>query len=224
MTRVAGIDGYPKGWVAVVLEDGRFAAAAVGKGLGDLIGTLGDVTTIGLDIPIGLPERSLREADRHAKDFVGPRRNSVFMTPPRLVLEAPNPAEARRRCVALTGQSISSQALALRGRILEADAVAGADQRIREVHPEVSFRALAGVPLDYAKSTWAGIDLRRQLLADAGIVVPGKLGLAGSAGVDDVLDAAVAAWSAVRIAAGRGRSFPTDPRVGADGHSAAIWY
>ena len=185
---------------------------------------LGYVAVVGLDAPIGLPDRGFREADRLAKDFVGLRRNSVFMTPPRTVLEAPDPDEGRRRCLALTGQSISSQALALRPRILEADAVARADRRVREVHPEVSFAALTDGHLAFAKSTWAGIVLRRRLLTDACIVLPDNLGSAGAAGVDDVLDAAAAAGSAARIAAGRGRSLPADPRVGPDGHAAAIWY
>lgn len=224
MTRVAGIDGYPRGWVAVVLEDGRFADASVAKELGILIAGLGDVAAIGLDMPIGLPEQGFREADQLARDFVGPRRNSVFMTPPRIVLEAPTPDEAHRRCLELTGKSISSQALALGKRILEADAVARGDSRVHEVNPEVSFKALAGAHLAFAKSTWAGIVLRRQLLAGAEIVLPDDLGSAGAAGADDVLDAAVAAWSAWRIATGDMRSLPADPRIGADGHAAAIWY
>jgi predicted RNase H-like nuclease len=66
--------------------------------------------------------------------------------------------------------------------------------------------------------------LRRRLLASNGIELPDDLQDAGAAGVDDVLDAAAAAWSAARIAGGTARSFPPEPESGSDGHRAAIWY
>src|ERR1022692_348335 len=48
--------------------------------------------------------------------------------------------------------------------------------------------------------------MRRHLLADAGIVLAGNLGIAGErAGVDDVLDAAAAGWTALRVARGQAR-------------------
>jgi predicted RNase H-like nuclease len=74
------------------------------------------------------------------------------------------------------------------------------------------------------KSTWAGAERRRALLADAGIALNGELGLAGQAvGVDDVLDAGAAAWSALRVARGDAVSLPSPPEVFADGWPAAIW-
>ncbi len=68
------------------------------------------------------------------------------------------------------------------------------------MHPDVSFAELAGAPLTVCKSTWAGAEYRRQLLADAGVLLAGDLGEAGRrVAVDDVLDAAVAAWTARRV-------------------------
>ncbi|WP_366925089.1 DUF429 domain-containing protein [Nocardioides sp. REDSEA-S30_B4] len=50
------------------------------------------------------------------------------------------------------------------------------------------------------------------------------LGPAGrSAGVDDVLDAAVACWSASRYAAGVALAYPDPPEDLGDGWPAAIW-
>ncbi len=221
---VAGIDKYAHGWVAVVLRAGQFDHALVARYLAPLVEALADARAIGLDMPIGLPERGYRAADLQARAFVGPRRASVFLTPPRAVLEAPDPATARARSQALSNHSVSSQAFALHETILEADAIAQRDLRIREVHPEVSFRALAGQPLSEPKSSWAGAVHRRRLLQRAGIVLPEELGVAGVAGVADILDAAAAAWSAHRIASGVARSFPPEPSVGANGHAAAIWY
>jgi len=66
--------------------------------------------------------------------------------------------------------------------------------------------------------------LRRRLLATAGLRLCGDLGLAGlDVGVDDVLDAAVAAWTARRVLAGEAVSLPDPPERFGDGLPAAIW-
>jgi predicted RNase H-like nuclease len=221
---VAGVDGYPRGWVAVILRDGRFDAALVAPELGGLVARLPSAVVIAVDVPIGLPDDGPRQADTEAAAFVGPRRSSVFPTLPRRVWEAPDIVSARRLSIELSGRSFSAQTFALRARVLEADVVARTDPRIREVHPEVSFRALAGRPLAAPKSSWTGASLRRGLLMGAGLELPDDIGEGGVAGVDDVLDAAVAAWSAHRIATGEARSLPEAPMAGSDGHVAAIWY
>ena len=80
------------------------------------------------------------------------------------------------------------------------------------------------MPLNVSKSTWAGAARRRQLLAGAGIVLDDDLGLAGEkAGADDILDAAVAAWTALRVARGQAQPIPDPPEVFSDGLPCAIW-
>jgi predicted RNase H-like nuclease len=92
-----------------------------------------------------------------------------------------------------------------------------------EVHPEVSFATLAGTPLPYSKKCWAGMVLRRGPADRRGIAVPDDLGDLGThAGVDDVLDAGVAAWSAGRHAAGQADCHPDPPQTFSDGPHAAI--
>jgi predicted RNase H-like nuclease len=63
---------------------------------------------------------------------------------------------------------------------------------------------------------------RRQLLATAGIELPDTLE-AGLAAADDVLDAAVVAWSAARKARREAATLPPDPPIH-DGRPVAIWY
>ncbi|WP_079175456.1 DUF429 domain-containing protein [Streptomyces malaysiense] len=100
-----------------------------------------------------------------------------------------------------------------------------ADERIHEAHPEVSFYALAdGVPLAHAKKTWRGQNLRRSLLAEAGLVLPDELGEADRIPVDDVLDAAVEAWSAHRIALGTANRVPEVPEPDPEGRLVEIRY
>ena len=88
----------------------------------------------------------------------------------------------------------------------------------------VAYLMLAGAPLPDGKRTWAGVHHRRHLLAAAGIHVPDDLGPAGRlAAVDDVLDAAAAAWTAARVAAGTATPLPDPPVEHDDGWPAAIW-
>ena len=172
-------------------------------------------------MPIGLPERE-RDADREARRSVGPRWASVFMTPPAAVLAAPDYAQANAIATDLLGgKRISQQAFALRRTIDIVNRIAAKDARLIEVHPEVSFRILAGEPVQFAKTTWNGQKLRARLLAEQGIELSDDLGEAGSVPVADVLDAAVAAWSARRWARGDAQSLPgaASPKDG-----GVIWY
>jgi predicted RNase H-like nuclease len=125
-----------------------------------------------LDIPIGIPEGAARAADAEARRFVGARGSSVFTTPPRAALLAVSFAEANLVARELTGKGLSQQSFALRRRILGVEALAEADERIVEVHPEVSFCELAGRTLAYSKHKPEGLGERRELLEAEGIALP----------------------------------------------------
>ena len=107
--------------------------------------------------------------------------------------------------------------------IREVNPIAMQDERIYEVHPEVSFVALTGHHLA-PKQRWNGHTERREVLVRAGIVIDNELRQAGPAATDDILDAAVAAWSARRIAIGAAVSLPQPPEHDGNGHQIAIWY
>jgi hypothetical protein len=85
----------------------------------------------------------------------------------------------------------------------------------------VSFCALVGSQLGFSKTTWNGQTIRRRALAREGIELPDKLSEAGGVPVADVLDAAVAAWSARRYAQRRADSLPADAE---HGQREVIWY
>ena len=201
--------------MAVATDNRRFWEARLFRDFAALLGEFRDARVIGVDIPIGLPAPGRRrQADEAARQFIGPRWQSVFLTPSRELLAA----EFR------AGLGISRQSHSLGKRILEVERAAGADHRVVEVHPEVSFCAMAGEHLRYSKRTWNGLIERRGLLAEQGLVVPeADLGEGGRAAADDVLDAAAAAWSAHRKAVGEARSLPEEPEM-IDGRSVAIWY
>jgi len=214
-SRVTGIDACPGGWVAVTLSGGGAAPESaplrvmVAKTLDAL--PLDGVT--GIDMPLGLLADGWRTADLLARRALGRRGSSVFAIPPRPVWREPCYADANRRCRELTGRGMSAQAWGLRGKLLEADLFRrDANLPLYEVHPELSFAALAGAPLEDSKHSRHGLAIRRALLTEAGVVVPPRV---PGAAEDDLLDAAAVAWSAGRIAAGTATVL-TDPAQRAD--------
>lgn len=220
--RVLGVDGYQRGWVGIGW-DGSSVAAYVGPTITELVQAVGAVDVVAIDIPIGLPASGRRQADIAVKTLLGVRRSTVFFTPVRAAIERETFAEANAAARFRGGFGLSQQAYALRAKLLDVDAwVRTAPVVVREIHPEVSFAEMAGRPLLSNKHTWRGMHERRALLRREGIELADDLGAAGTAGVDDVLDAAAACWSARRIAAGQARSFP-DPPEPLDGVAAAIW-
>ena len=220
---VVGVDGCKGGWVALRVVEGVVCGGGVYAAFSEILAAYTGSSVIAVDIPIGLPPPYPRAADLEAKQILGPRRSSVFLVPHCAALAAPTYAEANRLNRELTGSGLSAQSYALRKKILEVAGHAARDLRVREVHPEVSFQAMAGGPLSHGKKTWSGFRQRQELLVGQGLGIPSGLDL-GAAGADDVLDAAAAAWSAARIAAGTACSLPSPPSVGEDGYAAAIWY
>ena len=205
---VAGVDGYRKGWVAVELDPSGDVQVSTHSSFSEVLSSQARV--IAVDIPIDPPGLGVRQADAGARAFVGgSRASSVFSTPPREALEARTFADANEIARTITGKGISQQAFALARKILEVHTLAEVDERVIEMHPEVSFRELAGEPVLESKHTAAGLGRRRELLAATGIVLPGAVPGVPEA---DLLDAAAGAWTAARYAGARARPFPPDHR------------
>ncbi len=208
--KVVGLDGTKGGWVAVVLDDGRYTADHILRPLEASFGQFMDAEVLAVDVPIGFGPR---RADAAAREFLRGAASTVFTTPTRAVLQVPFGP----------GLGVSAQAHALGPRILHVTEIARRDARLHEVHPEVSFRAMNdGRPLRHRKKS-AGGALERIELLRRHAVEPSPLTAAASAPLDDVLDAAAAAWSAHRIACGEAESLPDPPDL-VDGRQVAIWY
>jgi predicted RNase H-like nuclease len=242
--RVTGIDACRRGWVAVTLEvtspagtrprRPRVHAVQVHESLAGVLGGNGGVT--GIDMPLGLLEAGWREADLVARGLLGARRSTVFAIPPRAVWAEPDYPAANRRCRELTGKGLSVQAWGLRAKLIEANRYRETcGHPLYEVHPELAFCALSGAPLDLSKHTAPGLELRRELLARAGIVLPAARPApaarapaarahAARAPAEDTLDAAAVAWSAWRIATGRAVVIPARPQRDSQGREITIRY
>jgi predicted RNase H-like nuclease len=223
---VLGVDGCPGGWVGAVLVPGaprpRVVVAPTIEQLVETVRADLDVQVVGIDIPIGLPDGTVRQADVLARRALPGRAGSVFTTLTRSAYLAGDRAAADAVNRGLSGQGVGAQAFALRAKILEVDAWLRTRPTVEvvEVHPEVAFATMAGGVLP-AKRTPEGQQARLDALLGAGIARPSVLKGSGYA-PDDVLDACAVAWSAHRRATGDARFLPDPPEVFSDGIRAAI--
>lgn len=221
--------------MAVTLRDGRLDSMMLHPSLADVMKASTEASVIAVDVPIGhedplgAVDEGRRQCDRAAKALLGPsRQSSVFWVPPPSILAASDQAEAVQRCRAKGWIAPSAQLWAMRARLLEARPFAS-DPRVYEVHPEVSFQEALGVfakggHLGHPKNTWPGLVERLELLHAARLRPERSLGGIGRASPDDVLDATIAAWSATRIADGKGKALPSNPpRDPATRRPVAIW-
>ncbi len=198
MPAVLGVDGCPGGWVGA-LVDGPTLTWHSGP-FGALLALPAQVVAV--DIPIGLPVGgNRRRADLEARTALGAQRSSVFLTPPRVVLDAPTQAEATLLSRAAGSVGVSIQTFYLLGKVAEVDALLRADPaaaaRTVEAHPEVSLRRLGGRVLPPKRTLEGGrarLEVLRTWLPD--LELPAML--PGRARPDDCLDAVACAWTAAR--------------------------
>jgi len=207
--RVAGVDGCRRGWVVAVATVEPFAVESV-----TVVASIGTVvadpslSTVAIDMPVGLLDEGARDCDRACRALLGARRSSVFPTPARSVLDATDFDDALRRQRSATGTGLSLQSWYLVPKIAELDAALRGltrrrGDRVAETHPELAFATLAGAPMRHPKRTTAG---RRERLGVLHAHVDRRwtrpAGVPRGAAGDDVLDALVLALRAAQWAAG----------------------
>ena len=225
-TEFVGVDWAGCGWFSVgFVGDVEYTVRAFVE-FEDLLTYYQGARLILVDIPIGLPpgpER--RECDAGARSFVGNRRSSVFTTPTRRTIaysrQHPDDtagikcAELRHTAGSRDGpRSLSSQTIGIMRQIANVDDVLLAPNRphvpqVREVHPEVLFRAMKGAELRHPKKIDSkindiGIEERVTILTK---LEPRTTAIREAArqkyskkqvGDDDILDALAAAITAYR--------------------------
>ncbi|MGY1752370.1 DUF429 domain-containing protein [Blastococcus sp. SYSU D01042] len=200
---VLGVDGWRGRWVGALLE-GRSVRLLVLDDV-DAVLAVPDVELVAIDMPIGLSDDGRRLCDDEARARLARAGSSVFPAPLRQVLGAADYVDACRISVAASGKALSKQAWNLVPAIRQLDDALGdpPSDRVVEVHPELAFRAIDARVTDpkvTARGTVQRLSALRevmdveQALADAPRLVP----------MIDALDACAAAWSAQRLADGRG--------------------
>lgn len=235
-TLAIGVDGCRSGWFFVALEQFRegewsIAQSGIVCELKDLVDRIPDRSSqsarVFVDIPIGLPDGTEgRECDKMARKSLGAHRaSSVFSVPARCVVDAVGDEREYKRAKRLAegatrgNASLSSQSFSILPKIREVDQLLRGNTRawriVREVHPEVCFRAFAGLArLKHKKAEEEGFQERIRWLdrirpsADQDIRYMrqrfGKCGVAR----DDAVDALAAALTATAVAP---VTLPEDP-------------
>jgi predicted RNase H-like nuclease len=225
---VAGVDGCPAGWIAFKVDlPSRVTSVEVIDLPAWLRERPPELACLGIDIPIGLLDGS-RACDKAARKLLGqPRGSSVFPAPCRAALAAKNHAEASAINREKTERGLSQQAWGIARKIKQADDAMTAEhqQWAFEVHPEVCFWALNEErPMAHHKKNEAGRDERLNLLrTEFPEIQQHLLNRPPEVGKDDLLDAAAAAWTALRLSKGEERRV-CEPERDEKGLAVAIYY
>jgi predicted RNase H-like nuclease len=225
---VYGVDGCRGGWVAVGAE-GRTKSVRFVRRFEELFDA--KLALIAVDMPMGFADEALpggRDCERAARAALPGKGSSVFSAPCRAALDA---ADYRAALVAnrkAHGIGLSKQSFNLFPKMRELDAVLRGQPpcRIVEAHPELGFARLAGAPILAPKRSAEGRQARLEVLAKAGFGVVEKWldrFPRAQVAVDDVIDAACVCVAALRIAAGKGESFPPVPSKDRYGIEMAVW-
>ena len=227
-----GVDGCPAGWYAVRTASSGPITSKVYSRFSDILSETPPGSVIAVDIPIGLTETGSRRCDDLARKALAPTRSSsVFPAPLRAILDAASHAEASAIRRDIDGKGMSIQSFAITRQVREVDLaleVFPLHQSVYEVHPELCFTHLnGGQPMSLSKKTSAGRAERLRILTEEFADAPGRLveeRVRRDVGADDVLDALVALWSAMRISRGQHASLPTLPDHDTRGRRMAIFY
>jgi predicted RNase H-like nuclease len=202
MSRVAGVDGFRDGWV-VALVTGREVDWRLCRDAGAVLAAARDCAVVGVDIPMGLPDTGRRQCDVAAAEQLGPARSSVFPAPPRAVLGTDDYHVACDLARVASGNAISKQTWNIVPKIREWEQLldAAAQDRVIEVHPELSVRHLAGRSEFARKRSARGAGQRIAALSRY-FDLAGLSDIPDGPALDDALDALAAAYSAARWAGG----------------------
>ncbi|MFP4530364.1 MAG: DUF429 domain-containing protein [Halodesulfurarchaeum sp.] len=216
MATAVGVDWAGNGWVTAIREDGEWFVEFHPTVL-NLWHTHRDAETILVDIPIGLRESGKRACDLAAKAELGGRHASVFLTPTRDAVFAPDIETAKARQEP-ADFGVQNQVWAIVPRIRELDVFLREFEgeirgdQLLEAHPELCFAGLnGGEPIAASKGTTEGTEARLAVLetvdptigdayADAveTFTTPSYAPTIAASKTDDILDALVLAATAAR--------------------------
>jgi predicted RNase H-like nuclease len=198
--RAIGLDGFSKGWVAVVMDGDAqtiFFHADIAAALS------GQFDRAGIDIPIGMTEDGERACDLLARAKLRPHASRVFTGARRwLWQDYADPDQANREALRRGQARVSRQLWHLGRKIMEVDAFLRAHPPIDacEVHPELVFLRLNGSKPLPPKKSEEGDALRRRLLKRQGFRAIDRWldqqRIGTGAKRDDVLDACAVAIAA----------------------------
>ena len=236
MTKIAGVDGCPGGWLCIGLDTVTNAfRVSIFHLAADLLAHDPFIQVMTIDMAIGLPNAGRRRCDELARDLLGDRHVCVSNAPIRPALYAPSRLAASAVTQREVNRQVGAQEWALYPKVINLDlAITPSHQRwCFEIHPEVSFyRWNDRVPIQYGKDTDMGKQARETLIdaawPKARQSVLTSLQQQGVSreyyAMDDINDAFAALWTARRIALGQAERIPEAPDIDESGLRMEMWY
>lgn len=181
-----------------------------------------------IDIPIGLSNANASQCDAMTRTLLGNRHVCVFSAPIRPIFAATTRQQASVISQAANGRRVTCQTWAIVPKIQEIDAVLSANpklqDRVFEVHPEVSFREWnGGNPFQDREKSQAGKAARQALIGNQVFAAARSVFTRKQAADDDIADAIAALWTAERKLVGRAQVIPGNPEVDPNGLRMEIW-
>jgi predicted RNase H-like nuclease len=242
--QIAGVDGCKAGWFVVVASATKKSSrqnarcgftienSFVACSFAEVLSKTSGCGLVCVDIPIGLSDGATpRQCDVAARKLLGwPRAGTIFPPPIRQCLAAKDPHAASDINLRHSGKKLNRQSFFIMNKIRQVDEAMTPQlqRRVREIHPEISFRALnGGKPVQQPKRKLAGRKGRVRLLSPifpdvqelvAGACKPGEVA------APDILDALAAAWTAAQAIVGRARTLPSEPERDRKGLRMEILY
>lgn len=234
--KVAGVDGCKAGWFVAVVSVRKqdrthapyvfelknlFVASTFAEALSKTI----DCVLVCVDIPIGLSDGDKpRACDIAARKILGGRRaSSVFPALIRPCLSANEYASANVIARKVSAKGLSKQSFFLLDKIRQVDDLMTPklQQRVREIHPEISFWALNGKkPTKHKKKKLTGRSERMRLLSlifsDLEAIVA-EARRPQAVAPDDIIDALAAVWTAAQAVIGKVKTLPENPELDSKG-------
>jgi predicted RNase H-like nuclease len=235
--QVAGVDGCRAGWLVAIVSVTRqssqrdtpcvfkyksFFVAHIFK---EVLSKTSNCELVCVDIPIGLSDGvKPRECDLAARKVLRrPKASSVFPAPIRQCLSAKDYKKACEISFKHSCKKLSWQNFYILDNIHQVDdlMMPVLQERVREIHPEVSFWALnAKKPMQHKKRRLVGRKERMKLLAPifSGLEqIVAETRKPKEVEPDDILDALVAAWTAGQTVIGKAGTLPQNPEFDSKG-------
>jgi len=232
----AGVVWTGSVWVSVAFGRSELDHAIVAEEVGELwldYEEISDCILVGLPIGLYETEDDERPCDRLVREAVGPLVSRVHSPPIRPATRKRRYQTAQKTTERKTGGSLSEASFELSEGIAALDELlqelSEARHIVAESHPELCFRAFAGEPLSYSRTTAGGYAERMRTLAEYDTdavrnVQQAAEDVAGHAvRIADVVDATALAYTA-RPGPGSLRSLPDDPPTDSTGLPMRMLY
>ena len=221
MSIVIGIDGCKAGWIIAKTLENKSISFQIIKNLNDAYLEGGNLSHIGIDIPLHLSHTGKRFAEIEARSLLKNRACTIFTPPTLNALRAKNYIDACAVNFKECGNRISKQSWNLFPKIIEAHKFLENNSisklEVFEVHPELSFLAMNDMNLiEASKKTDIGKEIRIKLIQkffpSFSFESVRKKYKKNQVLDDDILDSISVLWSTRRIVDNIAQFVPKDPK------------